>query len=112
MQIRLIGCSLIIGLFGLLAAPVAESTGQVDGYGRVNEVPPSAHEVPAFVCDRVELIRDLAVAHPPGTIDPSGSEPVARDNAFAPGGRETTCACRDPKPGSALPNCPSGLPVM
>jgi hypothetical protein len=95
-----------------LSAPIGAMANQIDRYGRVNQVPPSVHEVPAFVCERIEVIRDVVSAHPLGTVGPSGSKSVAREKVLVPDSRDLTCACLDPKPGSALPYCLSGWPAL
>jgi hypothetical protein len=111
MKLRPIGLLLTMGLL-TLTAPVGATTSQVDKYGRINEVPSSVHEVPAFVCDRVELIRNLVFANPRASVAQNGSAPFARENARVPDSRDSVCACKDPKPGSAPSFCPFEWPVM
>lgn len=109
MQFRLIGYSLAIALF---LGPVAVLANRSDEYGRVNEVPSPVHEIPEFVCDRVDLVRGLAFDRPSGTVGPNGSGPLAQKDVPAPDGRNPLCDCRTGDTAYGHSNCPSRRPVM
>lgn len=50
------------------------------------------HEMPPFVCERVELVPGLTGDHSAGGVGPSGSERVTPDALPVPGSRNPICA--------------------
>lgn len=90
MQLRLIVYGLAIALSS--AGMVAFAAGPSDVNGRLDQAPPWVHKVPAFVCDRVELVSGLAVSQPPGNVGLNGSKRFARDQVHVPGRLDSTCA--------------------
>jgi hypothetical protein len=53
------------------------------------------HEIPPFVCDRVEFVPALTAGRWPGDVARSTDVPGKPDSLPVPGGRDPICA-RDP----------------
>jgi hypothetical protein len=50
------------------------------------------HEIPAFVCDRVELVPALTADRSAGDAGRSGDAPAKPDDLSVPGSRDSICA--------------------
>ena len=50
------------------------------------------HEIPPFVCDRVEVVPGLTVAPSAGGVGFNGNDRVTPDAVSAPGSRNPICA--------------------
>ena len=83
MQARLIVSVLAVVL--LIASSLASIASQSDHFVGVHEVPP-------FVCDRVELVAGLASDGSAGGVGRGGGEQVAPDVATLPGAHDSICA--------------------
>ncbi|MGH8696337.1 MAG: hypothetical protein ACREVS_07675 [Burkholderiales bacterium] len=75
----------ILGVAFLIAASLAAMANQS---GKLVGV----HEVPPFVCDRVELVPSLTADRSAGGVGPSRSERVTPDDFLVPGSRDSICA--------------------
>lgn len=82
MQARLI--LYVLGVALLVAASAGSIANQSDRFV-------GFHEVPPFVCDRVELVPSLAVDGSPSDVGPSRSERVAPDEIPVPASVNPLC---------------------
>jgi hypothetical protein len=79
---RLIAYSL--GVLVLVATSLGTMASQSDKFVGVHEVPP-------FICDRVELVPGLAANRAGGDARPDRHEPVAPGDVAVPGSRNPIC---------------------
>jgi hypothetical protein len=83
MEARLI--AYVVGVALSIAASFAAIASQSDKFVGVHEVPP-------FVCDRVELVADLTVGRSGGGVGAGGRERVRPDGVRVPGSCNAICA--------------------
>ena len=75
----------ILGVALLVAASLTAIANQSGKFVGVHEIPP-------FVCDRVELVPSLTVDRSAAGVGPSRSERITADSLLVPGGADSICA--------------------